>query len=138
MVQWLRLCTSTAGGMGLIPDQGTKILHATMSSQTKIKNKQIWFLKLLQRYYTSKPKHKTPWCLKMRIMEFLNPSSLFSEMEVTWFHLFHLHMWKNVERKFKVLYIYEMLCIVISVGDIMMSKNTPINCFQGLMDLSLT
>ena len=29
MVQWLRLCTSTAGVMGLIPGQGTKIPDAT-------------------------------------------------------------------------------------------------------------
>ena len=28
VVQWLRCCTSTAGGKGLIPGQGTKILHA--------------------------------------------------------------------------------------------------------------
>ena len=27
-VQWLRLCTSTAGGTGSIPGWGTKILHA--------------------------------------------------------------------------------------------------------------
>ena len=27
MVQWLRLCTSTAGGKGLIPGQGTKKSH---------------------------------------------------------------------------------------------------------------
>ena len=26
-VQWLRVCTSNAGGMGLIPGQGTKIPH---------------------------------------------------------------------------------------------------------------
>ena len=28
MVQWLGLCASTAGGTGLIPDQGSKILQA--------------------------------------------------------------------------------------------------------------
>ena len=28
-VQWLRLCTPNAGGMGSIPGQGTKIPHAT-------------------------------------------------------------------------------------------------------------
>ena len=27
MVQWLRLHASTAGGMGLIPGQGTKMPH---------------------------------------------------------------------------------------------------------------
>ena len=32
-VQWLRLCTSTAGGMGSNPGQGTKILHAMWHSQ---------------------------------------------------------------------------------------------------------
>ena len=29
-VQWLRLCVSTAGGMGLITGWGTKVLHATL------------------------------------------------------------------------------------------------------------
>ena len=27
-VQWLRLCTSTSGGVGLIPGQGTRVPHA--------------------------------------------------------------------------------------------------------------
>ena len=34
-VQWLRLCASTAGGTGLIPGQGSKILHASWCSQKK-------------------------------------------------------------------------------------------------------
>ena len=37
VVQWLRLCASNAGGMGLIPGQGTKILHVTLCSQKKKK-----------------------------------------------------------------------------------------------------
>ena len=37
-MQWLRLHTSTAGGTGPIPVQGTKILHATQHGQ---KNKSI-------------------------------------------------------------------------------------------------
>ena len=39
VVQWLRLCASTAGGLGLIPGQGTKIPHATWHNQKK-KNKK--------------------------------------------------------------------------------------------------
>ena len=31
MVWWLRLCASTAGGVGLIPGPGTKILHELRS-----------------------------------------------------------------------------------------------------------
>ena len=38
MVQWLRLWTS-AGSVGLIPDQGTKIPHAVQCSQKKKKKK---------------------------------------------------------------------------------------------------
>ena len=34
MVQWLGLCTSTAGGVGLIPDWGTKIPQAMCLGQT--------------------------------------------------------------------------------------------------------
>ena len=33
MVQWLGFCTSTAGGMGLIPGWGIKILHAVQSGK---------------------------------------------------------------------------------------------------------
>ena len=36
MVQWLRLCTSTARGVGLILGQETKIPHATQCSQKNI------------------------------------------------------------------------------------------------------
>ena len=39
MVQWLGLHTSTAGGSGLIPGQGTKILQGTQHCQ-KIESKQ--------------------------------------------------------------------------------------------------
>ena len=39
MVQWLRLRAFTAKGLGLIPDQGTKIPQATQRSQ-KNKTKQ--------------------------------------------------------------------------------------------------
>ena len=41
MVQWLRLCTFTAGGTGSIPGQGTKILHATWC-KGKEKTKKNW------------------------------------------------------------------------------------------------
>ena len=37
-VQWLRLCVSTAGGMGLIPSWGTKIPHASRCGQKELKN----------------------------------------------------------------------------------------------------
>ena len=37
VVQWLRLPTSSAGGLGSIPDQGTMILHAMLHSQKKKK-----------------------------------------------------------------------------------------------------
>ena len=39
-VQWFRHCASVAGGTGLTPDQGTKILHATQHGQKKKKKCQ--------------------------------------------------------------------------------------------------
>ena len=39
VVQWLRICASTAGGMGSIPGWGTKIPHAAQSSQKQTKKK---------------------------------------------------------------------------------------------------
>ena len=42
MVQWLRLCISNAGGLGLTPDQGTKSPHATRHGQDeKEKEKKV-------------------------------------------------------------------------------------------------
>ena len=40
VVQWLRPCDSTARGVGLIPGQVTKILHASWCGQKIQKNKQ--------------------------------------------------------------------------------------------------
>ena len=45
-VQWLRLRTSTTGGTGLIPGQGTKIPHAAWCSQKKRKLKERVMSKL--------------------------------------------------------------------------------------------
>ena len=39
-VQWLELCASTVGGLGLIPGLGTKILHAQWNSQEKKERKK--------------------------------------------------------------------------------------------------
>ena len=36
MVQWLGLCASTAEGMGAIPGQATKILHAVWPKKKKV------------------------------------------------------------------------------------------------------
>ena len=41
MVQWLILYTSTAGGMGLIPDQGTKIPHVMWRGQKRKKINKV-------------------------------------------------------------------------------------------------
>ena len=45
MVQWLGFCTSTAGGMGLIPSWRTKIPHAVVLSKKKKKKKKTLDLK---------------------------------------------------------------------------------------------
>ena len=37
VVQWLRICASTVGGLGSVPDWGTKILHATQCRQKSTK-----------------------------------------------------------------------------------------------------
>ena len=37
VVQWLRLCASIAGGMGLIPGWGNKIPHAAQNKNLKKK-----------------------------------------------------------------------------------------------------
>ena len=40
VVQWLRLCISTVGGMSLIPGQGTKIPYTVWQGQKK-KKKEV-------------------------------------------------------------------------------------------------
>ena len=39
VVQWLRLCVSNAGGVGLIPGQGTKIPHICLAVGQKKKKR---------------------------------------------------------------------------------------------------
>ena len=41
VVQWLRLCSPSAGGPGSIPGQGTKIATKTQLGQNKNKYKKI-------------------------------------------------------------------------------------------------
>ena len=51
-VQWLRLRVSTAGGMGLIPGHGIRILQAMQRSQKKLlkkKKKRLLHGNLLKR-----------------------------------------------------------------------------------------
>ena len=43
VVQWLRLCASTTGGMGLIFGQGTKILHSQKEKKSCHCPKVGWF-----------------------------------------------------------------------------------------------
>ena len=45
LVQWLRLCASNAGDVGLIPGWGTKISHAMWHGQKKKKEKKDIYLK---------------------------------------------------------------------------------------------
>ena len=53
-VQWLRLCASTAVGMGLMSGQGTKILPACcMAIKLKKKKRNLCFV-------VSVFKHKSP------------------------------------------------------------------------------
>ena len=40
VIQWLRLYTPNAGGMGLILDQGTKIPYANLSKKKKKKERE--------------------------------------------------------------------------------------------------
>ena len=54
-VQWLRLCPSTAVGMGLMSDQGTKILPACCMA-IKLKKKKKGNLCFVVSVF----KHKSP------------------------------------------------------------------------------
>jgi len=49
VVQWLRLCTSNAGGVGLIPGCETKIPQGTGYGQ-KLKRKDLCSLKVSQSH----------------------------------------------------------------------------------------
>ena len=52
-VQWLRLCASTAGGMGSIPGQGPKILHAAVTP-SQIKGKINPFYNCISEFQKGK------------------------------------------------------------------------------------
>ena len=60
VAQWLRLHTASAGGAGLIPDQGSTIPHATQHSQKikKTKQEHITYMRARESSLTS---HSTSW-----------------------------------------------------------------------------
>ena len=51
-IQWLRLCTSNAGGPGSVPDWGTKILQAVRMAKKKKKKPKT----KKQKKQTKKPR----------------------------------------------------------------------------------
>ena len=69
-VQWLRLHTSIAGGIGLIPGLGTKIPHATQHSQ---KNKDPSVCCLQKTHFRAKDPHRLKvrdrkrYCMQMEM-----------------------------------------------------------------------
>ena len=50
-VQWLRLCASAAGGVGLIPGRGTEILRAAQHGQKIKKERKRKKRKYKQKFY---------------------------------------------------------------------------------------
>ena len=52
VTQWLGLHASTAGGTGLIPDQGTRILHTTQAEKKRAH----------ASLYTATPVCGSTWC----------------------------------------------------------------------------
>ena len=68
-VQWLRLCTSTAGGTGSIPGQGNKIPHAMQCNQKKKKVAMINMLRTLMEKSIQHARKK--WIMFKQNMETL-------------------------------------------------------------------
>ena len=66
-VQWLRPWTYNAGGTGLIPGWGTKVLHAAWSGPKPIKTKKgrgrIWWF----RVFESVKSEHLKWCLSLSL-----------------------------------------------------------------------
>ena len=55
VVQWLRLCVSSAGGVGSIPGQGTKIPHTKVQQKKKKGNNQTYKTVRIHKYKSSRP-----------------------------------------------------------------------------------
>ena len=77
-VQWFRICTSTAGGMGSIPGQGTKIPNATWYSQKNLsleicKNEYVlhkqYILKLQNKIKNQGRKGENIYCSQSSLTE---------------------------------------------------------------------
>ena len=67
-VQWLRLCTSTAGGTGSIPGQGTKIPHAMQCNQKK--KKKVAMINMLRTLMEKSIQHaRKKWIMFKQNME---------------------------------------------------------------------
>ena len=52
-VQYLGFHASSAGGLGSVPDQGTRIPHATWCGQKEENAKGFWCEKKLNSYWVS-------------------------------------------------------------------------------------
>ena len=52
VVQWLRLCASTAGATDSIPDQGTKIPHASQNSGSLPSQNSVCCCSVTKSYLT--------------------------------------------------------------------------------------
>ena len=67
-VQWLRLCTSTAGGTGSIPGQRTKIPHAMQCNQKK--KKKVAMINMLRTLMEKSIQHaRKKWIMFKQNME---------------------------------------------------------------------
>ena len=62
MVQWLRLCTSMAGGSGSVSGQGITILHAAWHGQKGKKKKDVTLLNYFENYM--RKQMQWAWLLK--------------------------------------------------------------------------
>ena len=82
MVQWFRLCASTAGGLCSIPNQGPKIPHATLCGTKKKKNHGhvAANIKCLLRARSS----PGAWNYKAEIFEFIKLLGLLQEFISFW------------------------------------------------------
>ena len=90
LVQWLRFLASTAGGTGLIPGQGTEILHVLQ--QKKKKSNRLDFAKETTRRHSNRDHETLGWKKCKLESRLLGEISITSDMQIT------PPLWQKMER----------------------------------------
>ena len=114
VVQWLRLCASNAGGVGLIPGWGAKLSHTVRCGKKK-QNKKNWGWSKNQSRETSLEVLDAVWGSRSKsvILSLSSKETIFSALYWSIVDLQSCVSLGYIAKWFSYIYIYTYICICI-------------------------